>query len=626
MEEVDKTILLILHSVGCRFPAGVESIDEFTTDHLVLACSHALHAVSADNAFPTKLPKGNAARFRICTEMSKAIADLGYQGENGYQAFLYPVAKDMRRLLSWLVERLPKTDDDDGADDDVTGGTDADLNRSVKAALSAWAARAHCPFAVRGAAADDSSAAAAAAGARPLSTAHLALPLWDPSRGAEPAPETLDYLGRLQPLAPQQCHARRQWLPSLVERNAHEVALAAELDRDWEAGDAAELRERRRARAGKLVAEAFQAGRAALGAGGSAHDQVADMLAQYAAGAGGEDSTLFSRRTAFGQDGEDGGAADEEEDEDEETRRRKHDEELEALRARLQELAERGKALRRGAEEATSAARMLEGELASATQVTRELEGAYKVKKRTLDLLPEADSNMAKLREIGEASAQRLFALAEEWEGHRVPMLAKYRRQKQRLSDRKQAARTKLEQIKRMRAEMKELAQVLREKDDLHRRVLEELNKLPKSVHRGVYVRRIMDIVKNLDRQKDGIRKILGDVRTVQREINMATETNQRSFAVADELVFQGAQGGPRSKTAPETTKAYKCLVTMRKGFETLVQRVEEVGRVKNDARDLESRIEALESRNTAMNMERIKADLSAVKKENKQMAAKLSS
>jgi len=40
--------------------------------------------------------------------------------------------------------------------------------------------------------------------------------------------------------------------------------------------------------------------------------------------------------------------------------------------------------------------------------------------------------------------------------------VAKYRRKKQQLQDRKDDARTKLEQIKRMRAEMKEMAQVMR--------------------------------------------------------------------------------------------------------------------------------------------------------------------
>lgn len=67
-----------------------------------------------------------------------------------------------------------------------------------------------------------------------------------------------------------------------------------------------------------------------------------------------------------------------------------------------------------------------------------------------------------------------------------------------------------------------------------------------------------MDIVKNLNRQKADIRKvgslellyptvdcapsvpkILDDVRVLQKDINMVSETSKRSFAVADETIFR---------------------------------------------------------------------------------------
>jgi hypothetical protein len=38
--------------------------------------------------------------------------------------------------------------------------------------------------------------------------------------------------------------------------------------------------------------------------------------------------------------------------------------------------------------------------------------------------------------------------------------------------------------------------------------VVDELNKLPKSINRQVYVNRIMDIVRNLERQKVDIGKV----------------------------------------------------------------------------------------------------------------------
>jgi len=243
------------------------------------------------------------------------------------------------------------------------------------------------------------------------------------------------------------------------------------------------------------------------------------------------------------------------------------------------------------------------------------------VKQTTFSLLPEAEKNIAKLQEISAASAKRLVSLAEEWEAHRGPLLAKYRRKKQQLQDRKDESRLKLEQIKRMRTEMKDMAQDIREKDVLHAQVSEELNKLPKSINRQVYVQRIMDIVKTLEKQKQDMNKILADIHTVQRDINAVGETSKRSFAICDEIVFQTAS---KDKKNLQATQAYKYLATLRKGFDKLVQCVEDTGRMKNDARDLTARIEALESRITNLNMERITADLGAVKKENKQLQEQL--
>lgn len=127
---------------------------------------------------------------------------------------------------------------------------------------------------------------------------------------------------------------------------------------------------------------------------------------------------------------------------------------------------------------------------------------------KTVKLLPEAEDNLKKLREIADASAARLLELGKQWENHRGPLLTKYRRKKQEINDRKSEVRTKLEQIKRMRQEMKDMAVDIKEKDVLHKQVIEDFNKLPKSINRQVYVRRIMDIMKNLGKQKADIRKV----------------------------------------------------------------------------------------------------------------------
>lgn len=109
----------------------------------------------------------------------------------------------------------------------------------------------------------------------------------------------------------------------------------------------------------------------------------------------------------------------------------------------------------------------------------------------------------------------------------------------------------------------------------------------------------------------------------MQKDINLVSETSKRSFAVADEMIFQAANGAG-GKRNPELTQAYKLLVNLRQGFDSLVLTVEDTGKAKNEIRELTSQIESIESRNTNLNMERIKADLEGVQTENKALQAQL--
>ncbi|GCB83268.1 hypothetical protein scyTo_0024059, partial [Scyliorhinus torazame] len=49
-----------------------------------------------------------SARFRIGMSLAQACQDLGYQGDIGYQTFLYSNEPEIRRLLMFLVEKLPR--------------------------------------------------------------------------------------------------------------------------------------------------------------------------------------------------------------------------------------------------------------------------------------------------------------------------------------------------------------------------------------------------------------------------------------------------------------------------------------------------------------------------------------
>ena len=76
----------------------------------------------------------------------------------------------------------------------------------------------------------------------------------------------------------------------------------------------------------------------------------------------------------------------------------------------------------------------------------------------------------------------------------------------------------------------------LQERDDASARLAKELERSKGGTPRSTYTDRIMDIARNLRKQKVEIERILTDIRESQKEVNALSETLQRSFAAADEV------------------------------------------------------------------------------------------
>eukprot|EP01035_Chromulina_nebulosa_P020985 gene20985-27194_t len=95
----------------------IKSISQLNTDNLVEIVVRSLRLIkqSEDESLidiPLKLPSNIATKHKICTLVSSKIKDLGYLGECGYNQFLYPVENQTRNLLNWLVQKLPRTEED----------------------------------------------------------------------------------------------------------------------------------------------------------------------------------------------------------------------------------------------------------------------------------------------------------------------------------------------------------------------------------------------------------------------------------------------------------------------------------------------------------------------------------
>ena len=65
-----------------------------------------------------------------------------------------------------------------------------------------------------------------------------------------------------------------------------------------------------------------------------------------------------------------------------------------------------------------------------------------------------------------------------------------------------------MEEIKALREEMKVVAEEARVREALCRQLEEAVAKLPADSNRAIYTRRIMEIVRNINRQREDIAKV----------------------------------------------------------------------------------------------------------------------
>ena len=142
MDDADDILFDSLRALDVDAPsnASLKSVDAGFFVAAAAKCVNAINleasgGVESDKKLKEKLPKGLAARHRLCTALGGAVKAMGFNGDTSFNCFLYPNEKDARKLLLFLVERLPKEDEEEEENID---GADVLLNRSIRKALRQW--------------------------------------------------------------------------------------------------------------------------------------------------------------------------------------------------------------------------------------------------------------------------------------------------------------------------------------------------------------------------------------------------------------------------------------------------------------------------------------------------------
>ncbi|XP_076367338.1 coiled-coil domain-containing protein 22 homolog isoform X2 [Tachypleus tridentatus] len=563
--------------------------------------------------------------------------ELGYKGEIGYQTFLYSNDSELRKIFIFLIEKLPK--EAEKVTDEPLGKSDL-LNRAIAEELSRqlklpWLPNYCKPNGLRWSSPNQVHREGCR-GAYALHTCNLFVPRDIIDSNSKVVQVLEEYYEKELPFVSQQVCEFQDLAPSVLEMNDIVLTANIEWENEWNQSglpsrlSEEEYKQRKKERIQKKIAEHIKKSyQNSKGPERGSHSlaefhQLLSSMSEKREITGVIKGSRFVRaeKLQFAQDEKNieapvAGPALKKPDTEEDLKSRR-EEELKTLQSELDDLSHQLEQLELQMKQYNASLQQIGEQILSEETKNKELEETYKLRKRTFDLLPDADNNLKKLQEVVETSGQRLVALAGQWEKHRAPLIEQYRHMKELSSQRLSETQRKLEEIKSLREKMKDCADEARSKEDLYKQLLAEYERLAKDVNRSAYTRRIIEILANIKKQREEIDKVLIDTKAIQKEINQLSGKLDRTFTVTDELIFRDA------KKDEAVRKAYKYLAALHENCSSLIQTVEETGTIVREIRDLEDQIEQESQKKVADNLERITADYKQMKQENSSLMTQL--
>ncbi|GFT93909.1 coiled-coil domain-containing protein 22 homolog [Nephila pilipes] len=617
MEEVDEIVLHTLRQIGCDV-SEINSLKEFTTEAAIEGVVRCLKLINPSLELSHHVPPNMSARYRLGSTLATICTELGYKGEIGYQTFLYSNETDLRKIFLFLFENLPK---------ETEKALDEPLNLTsliIKEAGSSLTRSLNYPWLPHYCKSDvDNEGRYLLKNPlyslgnfrpvtlfRPFNYAHIK------NKGA-----CMKYCEHYLQLVPKQVNVGPCLLSSVLETNTLDYVKQLESERNQDdlttVLNRKELISQKREKINKIINEHLL----------QALQQSKHISAKLDEAV---KSSVESRSSRFTHSLELQFTPDKKENiaslsvptakvgDTEEDMQKKRETEIKELQQKLDSLTTKleNLSLENKNYEATSQ-NSLE-QIKKEQETIDDLKERYRVKKCTLSLLPDAETNIEKLQAVIEASSQRLVSLANQWEQHRVPLIDQYRELRELSSRRVNETQRKLEEIKVLREKIKSLGVEARQKEEMHKHLVTAYEKLTKDVSRSAYTRRIMEIVGNIKKQKAEIDKVLLDTRNVQKEINKLSGKLERTFTVTDELIFKDA------KKDEAIRRAYKYLAALHENCNQLVLIVEETGAIAREIRELEDQIEQENQKKVAATLERITSDYKQMQQENASLLAQL--
>ncbi|UJR30176.1 hypothetical protein I4U23_017716 [Adineta vaga] len=596
MEEVDRILIQSLRDIGCQIDDALQNVSEFDVNTLFGCVSQCLQLITGNKDLPTRLPANISTRFKVCGELAQLCQSNGYRGDIGYQTFLSINEHETRKLLNFLIEKVPREiavsvasttlDPWDALDRIVSNKITNQLTESTWIPYDLVLDLCHIPFH------HPAAAFAHKSGFTPLNRSQISPLHVPPTNGKTKLPadssayvfDQVDIRNLADSLMYENqvlCWIEKQRESSyLIPGQVINQVFSKEICKQIEEGDTngAKYEYSNRNDMKKKGDESLLTRSRFMHT--NVHDQDANNLDEN------------PKRTVD------------------------HTEELERLKTSLSENEELIHQLESQLQKLEESIKKYE-KFSDETKI--EIDNINKdltVKKQAANYLLSIDPETERLQRAIDKLKTKLITLESQWADARSGLLEQRDNLLQALNDRSAKLNDKLSQINDMKAKGRLLMNDIKEKDEQLGQLQHDYEKHKSSTSkndrsRAFFTKQILEIVANTNKQKDEINKTIIETRVLQKDLNRLTDKLERTFQVTDSQLFKDA------KTDECARRSYKMLVDFHSNCDAIYKIVEDIGVIIREIRELEDQIEVESQKNMMTNLETLIGEYKKLRDEN---------
>ena len=221
---------------------------------------------------------------------------------------------------------------------------------------------------------------------------------------------------------------------------------------------------------------------------------------------------------------------------------------------------------------------------------------------------------LEQLEELQGKAEEDLKDLKGKWQEMRMQL-------HQQLQQMKGTSACQSEQYQRQIVETKERIRVKRREIEGRSETLRQLQQQMPAQQpptRHWYTKRVLEVIANIKKQDAESRKLMSEVRGLQKEISALTGKVARCFSLSDEAVFAQAKGDEFGR------RAYKLLACMHQESSRLSHLTTTTGLLRREILRLEESLQKQQALDIERKLAKISQDYSQVKQSNKELMLQL--